>query len=339
MNFVGAGSGVYALALDSLGNLYAGGDFTSAGGVEANYVAEWNGSAWSALGTGMSGGTASSYVNTLACDSAGNLFAGSGFTQAGGLAANYVAEWVGSTWSALGSGMSGSSVTLYVFTLAFDGRGNLYAGGDFTTAGGFPSTYIAEDVINGGSTSGGIAQQLAVLEAALGGTPPYGSILTGPSLPLVLNKLDVQLNFGFGGRDSLVLSGKLAVPAGLALNGQSVVVDAGGIIKIFTLDVHGQGVSSPGIGGVGLSGPNDHFRLRLKSSNGQAGGAEAVFAANFNQGNFSSVLSTQELVGNVTVNNVLYTMPVIVIFGGQLFEVEEAVVYNVAAGGVREHRK
>ena len=33
--------------------LYAGGDFTTAGGVPANYIAKWNGSAWSALGSGM----------------------------------------------------------------------------------------------------------------------------------------------------------------------------------------------------------------------------------------------------------------------------------------------
>ena len=33
--------------------LYAGGGFTTAGGVSANYIAKWNGSAWSPLGSGM----------------------------------------------------------------------------------------------------------------------------------------------------------------------------------------------------------------------------------------------------------------------------------------------
>ena len=32
-----------------------GGYFTTAGGVTANYIAKWNGSAWSALGSGMNG--------------------------------------------------------------------------------------------------------------------------------------------------------------------------------------------------------------------------------------------------------------------------------------------
>ena len=36
-------------------NLYAGGYFTTAGGVPANYIAKWDGSAWSALGSGMNG--------------------------------------------------------------------------------------------------------------------------------------------------------------------------------------------------------------------------------------------------------------------------------------------
>jgi hypothetical protein len=33
--------------------LYAGGYFTTAGGSAANYIAQWNGSSWSALGSGM----------------------------------------------------------------------------------------------------------------------------------------------------------------------------------------------------------------------------------------------------------------------------------------------
>ncbi len=51
---------------DGLGNLYAGGDFTTAGGVSANHIAKWDGSAWSALGPGMNG-----TVNALAFDGGG----------------------------------------------------------------------------------------------------------------------------------------------------------------------------------------------------------------------------------------------------------------------------
>src|SRR5262245_32553912 len=47
--------GVGAVATDSSGNLYVGGDFTIAGGVPATNIAKWNGSMWSALGLGMNG--------------------------------------------------------------------------------------------------------------------------------------------------------------------------------------------------------------------------------------------------------------------------------------------
>ena len=49
---------VYAAVVDGSGNLYIGGSFTVAGGVIANGIAKWNGSSWSALGSGMNGGAA-----------------------------------------------------------------------------------------------------------------------------------------------------------------------------------------------------------------------------------------------------------------------------------------
>jgi hypothetical protein len=97
---------VYALAVSG-STLYAGGYFTTAGGSAANYIAQWNGSSWSALGSGMNrwNGTNSAPVNALAV-SGSTLYAGGYFTTAGGSAANNIAQWNGSSWSALGSGMN-----------------------------------------------------------------------------------------------------------------------------------------------------------------------------------------------------------------------------------------
>jgi hypothetical protein len=69
--------------------------------------------------------------------SGSDLYAGGYFTSAGGSAANYIAKWSGSSWTALGSGMNN-----YVNALAVSGS-DLYAGGSFTTAGGKASAYIA----------------------------------------------------------------------------------------------------------------------------------------------------------------------------------------------------
>jgi PKD repeat protein len=130
----GLNSDVYALAFDSAGNLYAGGDFsaTGDGSVTANYIAMWNNATgWSALGSGMD-----SDVYALTFDSAGNLYAGGDFTNAGDVVANNIAKWNGS-WSALGSGI-GSDVC----ALVCDSAGNLYAGGDFNSVGNVTVDYM-----------------------------------------------------------------------------------------------------------------------------------------------------------------------------------------------------
>ena len=88
----GMDGNVGALALDSSGNLYAGGSFSNAGGVSAMRIAMWNGSAWSALGTGMN-----STVNALAVDGNGTLYAGGFFNTTGGVATGTVAKWNGSS--------------------------------------------------------------------------------------------------------------------------------------------------------------------------------------------------------------------------------------------------
>lgn len=115
---------VYAVACDAPNStLYVGGGFTAIGAVLANSIAQWNGSAWSGLDSGLN-----SNVYALVVDGA-TLYAGGLFTTAGGVSANYIAQWNGSAWSPLGTGMDGQ-----VFALAVDGA-NLYVGGNFTSAG------------------------------------------------------------------------------------------------------------------------------------------------------------------------------------------------------------
>jgi len=119
--------------------LFAGGLFTMAGGVEANYVAKWNGSSWSALGQGLNNWVA---ALTVFDDGSGPaLYAAGDFTSAGGVVAGYVARWDGSSWSAVGSGMTSSVSALAVFD---DGSGpQLYAGGLFLFAGGVSARRVA----------------------------------------------------------------------------------------------------------------------------------------------------------------------------------------------------
>ncbi len=83
---------------------------------------------WQAWNPGLPGSNA--LINALAVSSDGtHLYAGGGFTTIGTVAANYIAQWDGSSWSPLGSGVGG-----YVYALTVSGS-TLYVGGAFTTAG------------------------------------------------------------------------------------------------------------------------------------------------------------------------------------------------------------
>jgi len=161
---------VYALAVSG-SDLYAGGYFTTAGGSAATNIAKWNGSSWSALGSGISAppGDLPGAVYELAV-SGSDLYAGGYFTTAGGSAANNIAKWNGSSWSALGSGMGGGSYPS-VSALAVSGS-DLYAGGYFTTAGGSPANYIAK--WNGSSWSAlGSGMNYSVSALAVSGSDLY----------------------------------------------------------------------------------------------------------------------------------------------------------------------
>ena len=132
---------VAALSKDTKGNIYAGGQFATAGGISTNYITKWDGTTWSALGTGANVGVSSS-VSALAVDGA-NLYVGGWFATAGGVTVNKIAKWDGTTWSALGTapnvGVGGGGVS----ALAVYGT-NLYVGGSFATAGGVTVNKIAK---------------------------------------------------------------------------------------------------------------------------------------------------------------------------------------------------
>jgi VCBS repeat-containing protein len=129
----GMNASVYALVIDSNGYLYAGGSFTSAGGVDVNYIARWDGTNWSDLNGGMD-----NTVLALAVDSDGNLYAGGDFTTAGGVSANRIARWDGMNWHPLSSGVNNP-----ISAITIDENDHLYAGGSFTDAGGVSVNRIA----------------------------------------------------------------------------------------------------------------------------------------------------------------------------------------------------
>ena len=142
----GVNGSIFALKVfdDGTGDaLYAGGDFSAAAGISAIYIARWDGTSWSPLGSGMNGAV---WALTVFDDGSGGgpaMYAGGGFTQAGGSPASNIARWDGTQWSPLGSGLNGWVSALTVFDDGSGGGPALYAGGYFTQAGGNPANRIA----------------------------------------------------------------------------------------------------------------------------------------------------------------------------------------------------
>ncbi|MBL8093282.1 MAG: hypothetical protein JNL73_03860 [Anaerolineales bacterium] len=158
----GAGNGalnglVYALAVDAQGNLYAGGGFTNvndngAALPAADYLARWDGTHWSALGDNGAGNGALNGSVTALAFSGSDLIVGGIFTNASNHgvsdpAADYLAVWDGTTWSALGSNGAGDgSLNNFVAALAVSGT-DLYVGGWFTDVNNNGTLLTAADCI------------------------------------------------------------------------------------------------------------------------------------------------------------------------------------------------
>jgi len=170
---------VEALAVDASGNLYVGGAFwevyngSTTPLPTAAYIAKWDGTDWSALGDNGSGGPAlNDYVNAIAV-SGSDVYVGGSFTNAGGLsAADHIAKWNGSTWSALGDDGSGEGPLADGTVLALAvGGSTLYAGGFFGTV------YDSGALVNSANY---LAQWDGSHWTGVGGTSSGSSSLGGP---------------------------------------------------------------------------------------------------------------------------------------------------------------
>ncbi len=118
--------------------LYAGGQFSSAGGTAAKNIAMWDGSSWSPLGTGAENG---GVVYAMAAKD-GVLYAGGAFGNMGGLAGTKrIAKWDGSTWSDVGGGMADNNAGIRAMVFWDD---DLYVGGYLNEIGGVTAHKLAK---------------------------------------------------------------------------------------------------------------------------------------------------------------------------------------------------
>ncbi|MBA3828462.1 MAG: T9SS type A sorting domain-containing protein [Taibaiella sp.] len=143
------GENIEALAEDAAGNLYATGWFTNSN--HKYYVAKWDGTTWSELGTGANSLKANNIIFSLCLDGQGNLYTTGSFTDTTvnlikpnldlttGIVYTrdtihpcYVAKWDGTTWSNTGIGVNALNANQAIYSICSDANGNIYAAGAFT---------------------------------------------------------------------------------------------------------------------------------------------------------------------------------------------------------------
>jgi hypothetical protein len=175
--------------------------------VKVNHIAKWDGSSWSALGSGTD-----EWVFAVAVTGTDVYMAGS-FTMVGGVPAGGIAKWDGSNWSALGSSTSG-----FGYAIALSGN-DVYVGGSFTTAGGVTANNIAK--WDGSTWSAlGSGTNGPVGEIALSGSDMYvgGNFTTAGGVTVnYIAKWD-------GSNWSALGSGTNASVGGIATSGSDVYV-------------------------------------------------------------------------------------------------------------------
>ncbi len=171
------------------GELYAGGYFDTAGGVAVNGIAKWNGSSWSAVGTGgMMYNSGRGAVSAL-CVYEGSLCAAGIFDNAGGVPANNIAKWNGTSWDSLGSGIAFHTYYYRVSCLTSVNH-ILYAGGRFNKAGSAAVNNVAQwDGANWSPMTDGIIGYYIDCAGTYGSQVVYGGDIGNINNTVVVNAI------------------------------------------------------------------------------------------------------------------------------------------------------
>lgn len=129
----GLNNNVNALAVWN-NNLYVGGNFSNAGGVYSPYLAYWSGTVWQALTNQPPDDVVYALANVNGRLVAGGSFKNIGYPSQYG---SRIAAWNGTNWSRMVTGMNSNVNTFFVKD------SSLYAGGNFSTAGGDYISHIS----------------------------------------------------------------------------------------------------------------------------------------------------------------------------------------------------
>jgi hypothetical protein len=124
----GTNSGTYALYVDTTSDLlYVGGLFNTAGGININSIATWDGTNWNSFGNNAAFSSPGVIFSILKFN--GEIVVAGKFEFIGSTRVNNIAKWNGISWEAFGNGFDDTVSEIIVYD------GELYACGYFFYSG------------------------------------------------------------------------------------------------------------------------------------------------------------------------------------------------------------
>ena len=142
---------------------------------------------------------------------------------------------------------------------------------------------------------------------------PFGTQTPNAIQPLIVKKMKTKLKFAREGRDVILISGTLPVPAGFKLQGQRFLVYVGGVLKSFVLNKNGR--AKTGTDTVAVQIHRHRVGKKAKQKN-----FVAVYKVRLRRGDFDVQLSDEGLTGDATVKHVAVNVEVDVLFNNTLFQ-------------------
>lgn len=147
-------------------HLFATCEFTEIGGTQANKIAGYNGSVWSAMGCGLEEGSIYEMLEYK-----GELYVTGQFEEIGCISASNIARWnfENNTWNDVAGGLTGGNSPFGYALVVY--KDELYVGGQFEQAGDIHSVNIAKwngiEWIAVGNMEGGSVRELVVFNQNL----------------------------------------------------------------------------------------------------------------------------------------------------------------------------
>lgn len=165
------------------------------------------------------------------------------------------------------------------------------------------------------------------LELALGTSPfvsgdtPFGGAPAG-SVPLVVPKLRISLDFARPDRDAVTFAARLPVPEGFSPEARRVVLDVGGVIRDVTLDAKGRATTGAG----------ESVRLKLRKANGAVPAQDARLTVTISKSALAAHLADEGLTNATTSGASPVSLPVFVLFEGASYSATKPLAWRARTG-------